>query len=154
MVMQRAVWASCCSVHPQNKEPSVGILLGPELGLAQRGSATSKPSCIFMICSIRSGLFSSCPLLFLCFSNSDTPVRTDGSRGIIRAVIESRCFVPNSRSPVLAPMNPHPPPPTLCPCLDVSLFMFSLLSSLIISFGIFLPPLWEFMVTTDGECQR
>lgn len=37
MVIQRAVWASCCSVHPQNKEPSVGILLGSELRLAPRG---------------------------------------------------------------------------------------------------------------------
>lgn len=36
-VILRAVWASCCSVHPQNKEPSVGILLGPELRLARQG---------------------------------------------------------------------------------------------------------------------
>lgn len=37
MVILGAVWASCCSVHPQNKDPSVGILLESELSLAQRG---------------------------------------------------------------------------------------------------------------------
>lgn len=55
------------------------------------------------------------------------------------------------------PYEPPPFPPTtttFCPCLDAFLFMFTLLSSLIISFGIFLPSLWEFMVTTDGLCQR
>lgn len=69
-----------------------------------------------------------CLHLFLCFYNADTPVRNDRSRVIIQAVIESRCFVPNSRSPVVAP-TAH------CPCLDAFLF-FSFLSSLIIFFSI------------------
>lgn len=46
-----------------------------------------------------------------------------------------------------------PCPPPCRPCLDAFLFMFPPLSSRIISFGIFIPSLWEFIVTTDGVCQ-
>lgn len=133
-VILRAVWASCCSVHPQNKEPSVGILLEPELGLARRGERHFQVLLhIHDIFNTLRDIYIFCLPLFLCFYNADPPARDDRPRVIIQAVIESRWFVPISRSPVVAP----------------SLFgCFSFLSS---SSSFFCLPLFSF-VSSNPHC--
>lgn len=71
-----------------------------------RGAPLPSPPAYSRYVQYIAGHFYSCLLLFLCFYDKDTAVRNDGSRVIIQAAIESRCFVLSSRSPVLAPDAP------------------------------------------------